>query len=156
MFALIRFIFGVAFLLTLFGFARTWQLEHSNEQKVFAAGSVTNTPDGLYKGSVHGYSGSWQGKKFDAAHSRGINMFAGSGDTKVEKYAFTTSLGKGARDTALDVIKIEYDIPENPWWLRPILDEIVETSPGHYLGKLQVRIIPGYPFTLAFFELSQY
>ena len=38
---------------------------------------------------------------------------------------------------------------------RPHSDEIVQIAPNHYLGKLQVRIIPNYPFTLMFFELKK-
>lgn len=154
MFTLVKLVFGVVTVFIFIGLGRTWQLEHSENQKLFSKGSAHNKPNGFYRGSVAGYAGSWQGKKFDAEKSKGINVFKRATTTK-EAYPFATSVGKGVQNTGLDVIKIDYDTPENPFWMHPILDEIVETSPGNYLGKLHVRIIPGYPFTLAFFELKK-
>jgi hypothetical protein len=155
---MIKFIVVVVVLVLasiVLGIARTWQEEHSENQKLFSSGSAPNPmPDGFYSGSVPGHTFSWQGKKFFAASSTGINVFT-SGSTTEEKYPFVTSIGKGVRDTTRDVLKIDYDIPSNPFWLRPILDEILQIAPGQYLGKLQLRIIPGFPFTLGYFELKK-
>lgn len=144
---------------------RTWQLEHSANQKLFTSGTIPNPlPNGLYKGTVPGHTFSWLGKKFfaagesasggNASEGTGINLFK-DGSATTEKYPFKTSLGLGLRDHSLNVLQIDYNIPANPFWLRPILDEIVEIAPGHYLGKLQVRFIPGFPFTLSYFELKK-
>ena len=134
---------------------RTWQLEHSANQKLFISGTIPNPlPNGLYKGTVPGHTFSWLGKKFNAADSSGINLFK-DGSATTEKYPFKTSLGLGLRDHSLNVLQIDYNIPANPFWLHPILDEIVEIYPGHYLGKLQARFIPGFPFTLSYFELTK-
>ncbi|MEK7602109.1 MAG: hypothetical protein AAB472_01330 [Patescibacteria group bacterium] len=139
-----------------FGMYRTWQLERSPDQARFLAGTIPQAfPDGLYTGSVPGHKVSWLGKKFDAIHWSGINLFENGSSTPSEKYPFVTSEERGLRDTYTNVIVIDYDIEENPFWLRPIRDEIVEIGPGHFLGKLQVRLIPWYPFTLAFFELKK-
>lgn len=154
MFTLVKLVLGVVIVFIVVGLGRTWQLEHSENQKLFLKGIAHNKPNGFYRGSVADYAGRWQGKKFDAKKSKGINVFKETTATK-DAYPFATSVGKGVHDTELDVIKIDYDTPENPFWMRPIIDEIVETSPGNYLGKLHVRIIPGYPFTLAFFELKK-
>lgn len=138
------------------GLVRTWHMEHSKNQKLFLGGVVPNpAPDGLYRGSVSGPKVSWLGKRFSAATSRGINSFDDDTDGQREQYPFRTYVGKGLRDLGTDVFKIDYNVPENPWWLRTILDEIVEIDPGHYLGKVHVQLIPGYPFTLAYFELEK-
>lgn len=136
------------------GYVRTFFLEMTPNQRLFSSGKVPDPlPDGLHSGSAEGYSGSWQGKKFDRGASTGINLFK-LGDKVEERYPFITSVGKGVKDDK-DVIKIDYNIPQNPWYLRMILDEIVEVKPDEYLGKLHLRIIPGAPFTLAYFKLSK-
>ena len=136
------------------GYLRTLQIEQSPQQTIFAKGKVPKElPDGLYRGSSEGYGGSWHGKKFNRELATGINLFKAK-ETVQEKYAFKTYVGKGLKDT-IQVIKIDYNLPNNPFWLRLILDEVVEVEPGKYLGKLHVNIVPGMPFTLAFFELNK-
>ncbi len=142
-------------LLILIGFTvRTLQLSWTTNQQSFKKGTVTQMPDGLYAGSVGETKVSWLGKKFNLSAMTGINLFANADGSTVEKYPFAFSVGKGSHDS-ISVIKIDYDYGNNPFWLRLILDEIVEVAPGEYLGKLQLRIIPGYPFTLSFFSLTK-
>ena len=158
---LLKTLVVILFVILLFGFCCTWVVEHSYNQKQFLAGTAPNpTPDGLYSGTVPGHTVSWLGKKFNAASSTGINVFDDGKDTngniiQGERYPFKTSYVKGSRDKNLDVLAIDYNIATNPFWLRLILDEIVQVAPGQYLGKLEVRIIPRFPFTLAFFELKK-
>ncbi|MDD5068579.1 MAG: hypothetical protein PHS53_04540 [Candidatus Pacebacteria bacterium] len=132
-----------------------WTNEWSANQKIFVSGKAPNpSPDGFYSGSAY-LTGSWLGKKFDARYEEGINVFKDLGNAEVEKYPFKTFFGPGIRDTHLQVMKIDYDIPENPFWIRPILDEIVETAPGEYMGKLHLRIIPGFSFSPLYFFLEK-
>ncbi len=153
-FTLIKFVVGLVFIAFIILWGRTWQIEHSKNQSIFASGKVPNPlPSGLYSGSVPGHKVSWLGKKFDATSSTGINVFQ-QGSTTVEEYPFKTYVGKGLRDKGISVLKIDYNSPSNPFWLRFILDEIVEVSPGQYLGKLHV-IIATFPFTLGYFELKK-
>ncbi len=155
MFKFIKAIFGLILILLVVSFLRTWQVEHSANQAIFFAGqSPKLAPDGLYKGTVDGRKVSWQGKKFNATNHSGINIFENAQGNEVEKYPFVTAYGPGLRDKNLEVFKIDYDIAGNPFWLRSILDEIVQISPTEYLGKVHVRIIPGLPFTYGFFKLS--
>lgn len=157
---MISLLIKLAFLLVIAGIVffgvRTWQMEHRLEQAQFIAGHIPDPSlDGEYKGSVPGYIFSWIGKKFDLTNSKGINIFdEGAGETSL-KYEFKTSIGFGIKDKKVNVIKIDYDLRSNPFWLRPVLDEVVEVSPGVYLGKLQYRLIPGYPFTLSYFTLRK-
>ena len=151
MFFLIKLVIVLLLLGVAFGFFRTWQMEHSDNQKKFENGTVRDVhPDGLYNGSISRKT-SWLGKKFNAANSTGINVFEGKGDA----YPFVTSYGKGIRDRNLMVINIDYNIAQNPWWMHPILDEIVQVGPDEFLGKLHVRIIPRFPFTLGYFTLKK-
>ncbi len=134
-----------------FALFRTWQVQKSPNQKIFLSGHVPNPkPDGAYKGSVGNIKTGWQGKKFDATSSSGINLISGK-----KQYPFKTYTEKGLADKNLDVFKIDYNVPQNPLWLRLILDEIVEVSPNHYLGKVHLKIIPGLPFSLGYFNLEK-
>ncbi len=155
-FFLLEFLILLAFVLFLACVVRTWQIQHSAKAKIFLNGSVElPMPDGLYHGTVSGRHLSWLGKKFNSAAGTGINVFDGGNGTQKERYPFKTSIGKGLIDEHLNVLKIDYNIPENPFWMRIILDEIVEVRPNEYLGKLEVRIFPGFPFALTYFELKK-
>ncbi len=155
-FFLVKMLIGVLAVFVLVGVFRTWTLEHSPDQVLFANGTVPEPlPDGLYQGSVQGPAFSWAGKKFDASHSVGINEFHAIDGLLAEKYPFVTTVAQGVNDTGVSVLDIDYNIPANPWWLRPVLDEIVQVSPDQYLGKMQLRLIPGVPFTVTFFELKK-
>jgi hypothetical protein len=134
----------------LYGTWRTWQVEHNTRQAEFRAGTIpTDLPDGPYDGSSPSLErGSWHGKSFDRAKATGLNR-VGDG----EKYPFAMYFGRGLRDP-IKVITIDYNHPSNPWWLRLVTDEIVQTSPNHFLGKIQVRIL-GLTFSVGYFELKK-
>lgn len=137
------------------GFIRTFMVNRSDEQDVFMAGTMpAPLPDGFYAGQAEPFQGGWKGKKFDRAKNIGINVFGTrSGDDRL-LYPFKTWQGKGLRDEEKDVLKIDYDLDENPFWLRPVLDEVVQVEPGVLLGKLHYRGIPGFPLTVTFFRLE--
>ena len=137
-------------LLLLAGLLRTWKTQTSPNQKLFLNSHLPNPlPGGLYKGSVN-FQTNWQGKKFDLANSSGINIINGK-----EAYPFKTYTGKGLADKNLEVLRIDYNLPSNPLWLRFILDEMVQTQPQKYLGKVHINFIPGIHFTLGFFKLEK-
>ena len=104
------------------------------------------------------------GRGMVKVNSTGINLFydkkarhntAPGSSAQVERYPFKTYAGKGLRDKKLDVLKIDYNVDGNPFWLRLIVDEIVEVTPGKYLGKMHIKLIPGFPFTVLYFELKK-
>ena len=140
-------------LLLIAGGIQTYRANHSSYQEQFLKGTDI-LPNGFQKGTADFYKGSWQGKTFDTKTNTGINNF-GTGAEATQKYPFNTSLGKGLRDGDLDVVKIDYDNGKNPFWVSPVLDEIVQVAPGEYLGKIHYRLIPGFPFTLGYFRLGQ-
>lgn len=140
----------------ILGILRTIQLQNSPLQKLFLSGIIpAKSPDGFYKGTAYGLRNtSWQGKKFDAKTKTGINVLKKGLGTE-EHFAFISSVGPGLRDTSIQVLKIDYSQTKKPFWLRFILDEVVETAPGTLLGKVHVRLIPGFPFTVGFFKLGK-
>lgn len=129
---------------------RTYNNERSDHQKQFAAGHLPDPlPNGPYKGTVDGYTGAWRGKEFDAAIKSGVNNV---GDA--QKYPFKTYTAEGLRDKNQPVLRIDYDVPENPWWLRHLADEVTGVAPGKYQGKIMVRWL-GSTFTIGYFQLEK-
>jgi hypothetical protein len=135
---------------------RMLQTQSSLLQSDFLRGKVPDpAPEGLYHGTSPGYQGSWQGKSFNAAQSSGINIFRQADGSTSQAYPFATRVGQGVTDPSVKVLKIDYNLPQNPLWLRHILDEIVEIEPGHYLGKLQLRVMGQVYFSAGWFELKK-
>jgi len=134
---------------------RVYTTQHGTQQAEFLAGKLpAEMPDGLYKGSSEfGANNPWKGKKFDRAAQTGINEVTISGRT-AEKFPFKTYTGVGIVDTQLQVIKIDYDIPQNPWFVKIVLDEIVQTAPGHFLGKVNLRVA-GLVLPVGYFGLGK-
>ena len=149
-FALLLIFLGIGILIGLW---RTWKVQSSPFNQDFLTGEVPTDLNGFYKGTVSGLKTNWQGKKFDASNSSGINIFKES-DGKSEKYPFKTYTARGLQDN-IEVLKIDYSGNLHPWWLRFILDELVETIPGKYLGKVHIQILPGIGFSLGYFRLEK-
>lgn len=100
---------------------------------------------GDYKGTFSRDT-SWQGKRFND-DGTGINNFEDG-----QRYKFVTSQTKSLGGDQ-EVMRIDYNQGENPWWLRFIVDELVEVEQTKYQGKVYLRIGPVH-FTLAYFELE--
>ena len=100
----------------------------------------------------------WKGKSFDAATSSVDNIFTrdsqllahvywplyrgymDDGSATYHAFAFRTHLAPGLADPDRQVLKIDYDLPENPAFsIRRVLDELVQLADGVYLGKAHVR-----------------
>ncbi|MEK6823351.1 MAG: hypothetical protein AABY13_05955 [Nanoarchaeota archaeon] len=150
----ISIIVSLVAILFFLGLVRSYMVQHGRTQKEFLKGTVpTPLPSGLYRGIFRGHATGWKGKYFDAKKSAGINIFRRGGKL-VRVYPFHTYVDRGLRDH-VRVIKIDYNIRTNPFWLRLVLDEIVQVRKGKFLGKLQLRIIPHIPFTLLYFRLEK-
>lgn len=151
---LFLFLLGAVVVAALaWGIYRTWRSEKSSNQAVFTGGSATLPTEGFYRGSVTGYTGSWQGKNIYDDGS-GENVFA-EADTTATRYPFILATGTGLRDKSLAVVILDYNQPGNPWWLKFIVDEMVATGPTTYLGKVHVRIAPKLVLTLGYFTLER-
>ena len=79
----------------------------------------------------------WAGKTFHAERrdaGRGINrVVGGSVLGRQDLFPFHTSFAPSRLDGGPSIV-LDYDLPENPPYIRRIHDEIREVSPGIYLG----------------------
>ncbi len=139
-------------------FLQSYRIQHDARQKIFVS-SISNDlmrnasyPSGLYKGSTSFPQSIWKGKKFNAGDRTGINQLQ-FGSKQSEGFPFKMEMGLGNVDKNY-VLKIDYNVPENFILTRLIVDEVVLTKEGHYLGKLELRIWPGKVLPLAYFELT--
>lgn len=116
----------------------------------------------------------WLGKTFDSSNQRGDNIFTKDSlflarlfnpwyrgfieDTPktYRGFAFRTYTASGLFDTDRTVLKIDYNLRENPsLTIRRVLDELVQVDDNLYLGKAHVHWWFGSWQTVAFFTLSQ-
>ena len=100
----------------------------------------------------------WLGKRFDAGAASGENVFDMSAYRAGERLTpaayrawwpedvssyralrFTTAVAAGRLDPGVEVLRIDYDLPENPPLLRRVVDELVAVQPGVYLGQAILR-----------------
>ncbi len=54
---------------------------------------------------------------------------------------FRVEKGKSLADPDLDVIRIVYDDPANPFFIRPLVDEVRQVGPDEYLGQGMFTIL---------------
>ena len=155
----------------------TFLVGQSVRQKQFVKGKPPSTaPDGFYEGAAYLLGGGpvpWLGKSFEAANNVGFNIFTPTGasllkimtpfyklfrlnsDGNTDAYYFKTSESRGFRDKDIVTFKLDYNSPENPFLIRIILDEIVETAQQEYLGKVHMKVFPGYYATIGYFGLKK-
>ncbi len=155
----------------------TWISGRSHWQSKFASGKLPDpSPDGFYNGTAILLGGGpvpWLGKSFERDNSKGFNIFTPAGatllkiftpfyklfrknsDGNTDAYHFDTSTGPGFRDKQIETFKLDYDSPENPLLIRIILDEIVQLDNGEYLGKVHMKVFPGYYATIGYFGLRK-
>jgi hypothetical protein len=115
----------------------------------------------------------WRGKTFDLAQQRGDNIFTkdsyplarlfnplyrgfiADGPGTYRGFAFRTYTAPGLFDADRAVLKIDYNLKENPaLTVRRVLDELVELDDGLYLGKAHVNWWSGGWQTVAYFSLA--
>lgn len=115
--------------------------------------SVTRPTDAAFRAIARIYM-PWLGKSFDPSTSTGINIWKPSVRgpmrllwrnyvperelaDRIEAFPFRTRQGPGEVDPDTQVLKIDYDIEENPQFLvRRVLDELVQIDDNLYLGKI--------------------
>jgi hypothetical protein len=135
-----------------------WRTARDPRQVDFRVSRATDPPpDGPYRGTVPGYeplAAGWYGKQFAAANATGTNRVRRAGGLR-EAFPFRTYVAPGLTDPQAERLRVDYDLPTNPLWLRVCADELVQLSPGHYLGLSYIRLLPGRPFPMLFFELQQ-
>lgn len=71
-------------------------------------------------------------------------------------FSFSTSVGPGALDTEMEVLRLDYSDPYNPGFIvRDVLDELVQMTGNYYLGKAYIRRHRGAYKLAAFFALQK-
>jgi hypothetical protein len=145
----------VLLIFLLAGAIRTWQMQHGRQQKLFLKGTLPpELPDGFYQGTARGYTGPWIGKTFYRKGSTGTNDFA-VGEKDIKKFPFRMYRDTGLRDINKQVLKIDYNIAGNPFFVRLVLDEIVALDEDTYLGKIHMRFPSFFPMTVGYFSLKK-
>jgi hypothetical protein len=158
--------------------------------EIFRAGTVPHPPlDGRYAGELVALDIApgltklgemvaaiwmpWQGKTFDAARSRGDNIFQRNslplarvmapfyrgfiddGSTTYRAFTFRTYIAPGKTDPDQQVLKIDYDLAGNPrLTIRRVLDELVQLADVLYLGKAHFKWWWGNWQLVGYFTLS--
>ncbi len=166
---------GIVAAILILGSLVTLLVERSPYHKMFVQGRVPDSLDGFHTGMAHVLFDKqvpWLGKHFDRQQQFGFNVFTPLGarilkfaspfyrkfsvneESNTRAYYFKTWVGKGKKDKQLDVFKLDYDTPENPLFIRIILDEVVEIAPQQYLGKIHVKFLPGFFVTIGYFGLT--
>jgi|SRR5687767_1874814 len=116
----------------------------------------------------------WLGKTFDASRGQGDNIFTQDSYLLAwlfnplyrgfitdkpgiyRGFAFRTYMAPGLIDADRSVLKIDYDLKDNPaLTVRRILDELVQIDENLYLGKAHVRWWWGSWGTVAYFTLTR-
>lgn len=114
----------------------------------------------------------WKGKIFHASSASGWNWFADSarGVTRLvfptyegvtddrpgtfKAFRFRTTPGRSELLPDVKVLRIDYDLPENPGWpIRRIVDELVQIGEDVYLGQALLRGGKGW-LRVAWFALE--
>lgn len=136
------------------GFFRTEQIQKGGNENLFKSGTLPKQAlNGFYKGQA-AIMGLWRGKSFDSSDSSGINIIESFNKT-TPIFPFKTYSGNGLLDPNLAVLKIDYNISSNPFWVKPVVDELVQIGPNQYLGKTIFRLVPGLPFGIMYFKLAK-
>ncbi|MBP9088770.1 MAG: hypothetical protein KBG15_21785, partial [Kofleriaceae bacterium] len=98
----------------------------------------------------------WDGKTFAAGsddEGTGINRLKVPGALgRQNLFPFNTHLGKSAIDGKRALV-LDYDLDENPFWIRKIHDEVRELTPGLFFGPAMWKGDQG-PKTLLWFALD--
>jgi hypothetical protein len=152
-------------------------VNRSDYHQQFIEGQTPQTaPEGFYQGTAHvlfDRQTPWLGKSFDSAGNVGFNIFTPRGasllkilmpfykrfqtnpDGNTDAFYFKTRTAAGLKDKQISVVKLDYDSAENPFLIRIILDEIVEIAPEQFLGKIHLKVFPGFYSTIGYFGLKK-
>ncbi|MBF0349934.1 MAG: hypothetical protein HQM11_02830 [SAR324 cluster bacterium] len=93
----------------------------------------------------------WQGKTFFPINDeagKGVNRLK-VGPVKRDKFEFTTTIIPALVGDK-PVFSLNYDHPHNPWYIRPIRDDLKKLKDGLFLGTANVRLREEYHFVLYF------
>jgi len=94
----------------------------------------------------------WRGKSFTPlAKDRGQGMNRVFND-RTRLFRFETSIAK-SKAGSFDAVHLNYDLPENPFFIRPVQDEIRKIGSKLYLGQAYLAL-PKSTQLILYFGLS--
>jgi hypothetical protein len=96
----------------------------------------------------------WRGKSFTPGDDKGEGINRVFLD-RFRLYRFETFIGR-SRAGEFDALQLDYDRADNPFFIRPIRDEIRELSPGLYLGQAWLEIGARPPALVLYFGLAEH
>jgi len=92
---------------------------------------------------VRAFAGSsvfpWRGKSFAPRDEHGGDGINRVFSDRLRLYRFETFIGP-SRAGDFDAVQLDYDNPDNPFFIRPIKDEIREIAPRLYLGQAYLEL----------------
>ena len=78
----------------------------------------------------------WRGKSFRSlSDERGEGINRVFGDRSPRRWFRFETFVAPSRAGAFDALQLDYDNPGNPFFIRPIKDEVREVAPGLWLGQ---------------------
>ncbi|MEN9429183.1 MAG: hypothetical protein RJA86_42 [Pseudomonadota bacterium] len=99
----------------------------------------------------------WRGKVFHSdgwGQASGINRL-GVGSFEFRRYQFNARKQRSAFSDR-DIVLLDHNRPDNPWWVRAYHDELVEMRSGLYLTCSHLRINGQLRYTSYFaFDFGQ-
>lgn len=165
--------------LAVLAWAGFWTLlskfvESSGRQHEFENGTLPfEPPSGFYRAAEvpTAFTELWLGKSFDPANRTGIDVFTPKGASvmqtltpgyrlfqknaqgNTEAYFFKTDTAPARGTEGSQILRLDYDSPENPFLVRLFLEELTETAPDTFLVKVHVRYFPGRLAAVGFYGL---
>jgi hypothetical protein len=92
---------------------------------------------------VRAFAGSnvfpWRGKSFSPRDEHGGDGINRVVSDRLRVYRFETFIGP-SRAGDFDAVQLDYDNADNPFFIRPIKDEIREIAPRLYLGQAYLEL----------------
>jgi len=129
------------------------------QQQVFVENSYfsNSLPYGDYTGETTAwFAGAWEGKRFSQEQDTGVNIYKNPLSPYEDlRYPFTIREGTSLENQDKKVIVLDYNVPENPYWIRFLREEMVELEDGTYVGKTLYVIVQQYPIAISFFTLRK-
>jgi hypothetical protein len=130
-------------------------LDNKPKGRMLAVRGVDKTPlSALIRAAAKLPVFPWDGKTLTAGDSRsgeGINRIQLG--ASMDWFPFKTRVQASVVDGA-DTIVLDYDLPENPWFIRQIHDELREVSPGMFVGPAMWKRGQDLPVNVLWFALD--
>lgn len=112
----------------------------------------------------------WYGKQFNKKTNSGDNLlpevlqpllrskygnktFGKKDGNRIHAFPFKTKITKALQDP-MQVLQLNYNLPQNPGKVRDIIDELVQIDKNTYLGKAYLKEKNGFRL-IAFFSLRK-